>query len=572
MTTSLPDSLPSGTLSIVKGSTEQPLWDITLSQLLEQQAQLGPQRQCVVFPSHNYRATYQQLYQSTLALAKGLISAGVLPGDNIGILAGNCPQYIELFFAASHVSAALVVLNNTYTPTELKSALKHSECKLLFTAANIGKFRNSGVLDMLSSKELKQDLKHLQEVIILKPDNAWKFRTYDNLVQCGKHESEDNLFRRTRSVKAGDVCNLQFTSGTTGSPKAAMLTHRNLINNGRFVGDRMRLTPRDIICCPPPLFHCFGLVLGLLAALTHRSSIVFPSETFQPIAVLQAVTNERCTALHGVPAMFSSELSLLQRGMDFSSLRTGIAAGAPVPKQLMEDLRKTLNMVEITNTYGMTETSPASFMTFTDDPIEKRLSTVGRILPHMAAKIVDASGEVVPMGSRGELCVSGFALQKGYWQDPKKTAEVMRTDKDGQLWMHTGDEAMFDAEGYCYITGRIKDIIIRGGENIAPREIEERLVQHPSIAQAAAVGITDAKYGEVVGVFLQPRKSQSRPSTESLQEFVRANLGWHKAPAHIFWLGANEDFPVTGSGKIKKHILKARGDKLIKSRQRTAKL
>ncbi|TVY26056.1 putative acyl-CoA synthetase [Lachnellula hyalina] len=559
-------------LSTLVGPTEPSLWNITLSQLLKQQTETTPSGQCVVFPEAGYRATYQQLYQSTLAVAKGLVAAGIRRGDNIGIFAGNCPPYVELFFAASHIGAALVVLNCTYNPSELRFALKHSGCRLLFISSRIGRISSQEVLKMLESEDSCASLVELQEVILLQKSSQWAFREYADLVRGGEGISDSQIATRMSTVEPNDMCNLQFTSGTTAAPKAAMLTHNNLVNNGRFIGDRMRLSEEDIICCPPPLFHCFGLVLGLLAALTHGSSIVFPSETFQAQKVLQALSKERCTALHGVPAMFSAELELLQPGADLSRLRTGIAAGAPVPRKMMLDLQKTFNMSEITNTYGMTETSPASFMTFTDDPVEKRLSTVGKLLPHMRAKIIDANGEIVPTGARGELCVAGFALQLGYWRNPQKTAEAMRTDQDGIRWMHTGDEAVFDNEGYCRITGRIKDIIIRGGENILPLEIEERLVQHPSIIQASVIGIADTKYGEAVGAFLQHRTTHEQPSQEELAKFVRETLGWHKAPVHVFWLSVDEDFPKTGSGKIKKHVLKEKGAELIRKDMRSAKL
>ncbi|TVY32606.1 putative acyl-CoA synthetase [Lachnellula occidentalis] len=544
---------------ILVGPTEPPLWNLTLSQLLKQQTEATPSGQCVVFPEAGYRATYQQLYQNTLAVAKGLLAAGICRGDNIGIFAGNCPPYFELFFAAaSHIGAALVVLNCTYTPSELAFALKHSGCRLLFISSSVGKISCQEVLQMLDREDGRASLVELQEVILLKKNSQWAFREYADLIHGGEGISDGQIATRMCTVDPKDMCNLQFTRGTTAAPKAAMLTHNNLVNNGRYIGDRMRLSEQDIVCCPPPLFHCFGLVLGLLAALTHGSSIVFPSETFQAQKVLQALSEERCTALHGVPAMFSAELELLQPGADLSRLRTGIAAGAPVPRKMMSDLRNTFNMSEITSTY--------------DDPIEKRLSTVGKLLPHMRAKTIDADGKIVPTGARGELCVAGSALQIGYYRNPEKTAEAMRTDTDGIRWMHTGDEAVFDNEGYCRITGRIKDIIIRGGENILPLEIEERLVQHPAIIQASVVGLPDTKYGEAVGAFLQQRASQEWPSQEELGKFVRKTLGWHKAPVHVFWLRADEDFPKIGSGKIKKHVLKERGAELIRKGMRVAKL
>ncbi|KAH6717402.1 hypothetical protein BKA61DRAFT_547269 [Leptodontidium sp. MPI-SDFR-AT-0119] len=558
--------------SILVGESTSPLWDLTLTQLLQKQVELNPSRECVVFPESRYRASYSELYETTLGVAKGLRAIGIGNGDRVGILAGNIPAYVELFFAVSHVGGIFVVLNTTYTPHELQSALKHSGCKALFLSTSIGKTTTAGMFDMLESTRGDR-LPELKTVISLKGSAGRCIRTYHEFRQAGDAISDAELQSIMRFQSADQVCNLQFTSGTTGTPKAAMLTHSNIVNNGRFVGDRMRLTPRDIICCPPPLFHCFGLVLGLLAVVTHGGCIVFPSETFQPSSVLKAVAAEKCTGLHGVPAMFSAQLELLKdTSMDLSSLRTGIAAGSSVPRKMMADLREKMNLKEITSTYGMTETSPGSFMSYTDDPVEKRLTTVGKILPHTKAKVVDSRGETVPIGTRGELLVSGFQLQTGYWRNPKQTAEAMQADTDGFIWMKTGDEAMFDSEGYCSITGRIKDMVIRGGENIFPLEIEERLIQHPSIVQASVVGLPDDKYGEVVSAFLQPRVTEQRPSGDQLREFVRQSLGWHKAPVHIFWLEQGEDFPKTGSGKVQKHVLRAQGAARIKRSGRISKL
>ncbi|PVH72829.1 acetyl-CoA synthetase-like protein [Cadophora sp. DSE1049] len=562
--------------SLLVGESASQLWDLTLTQLLQKQVNLNPSRKCVVFPEYDYRVSYEELYQKTLETAKGLKKIGIRNGDRVGILAGNIPAYVELFFAVSHVGGIFVVFNTTYTPMELQFALKHSGCKALFVATSIGKTPTTKIMDMLKSRG-GNELPELESIVCLKPIAEGSCLDYDQFQKAGKAISDTELFSTMELQSAGQVCNLQFTSGTTGTPKAAMLTHSNIINNGRFVGDRMRLDSSDTICCPPPLFHCFGLVLGLLAVVTHGGCVVFPSETFQASSVLKAVSEERCTGLHGVPAMFSAQLELLKGDstVDFSSLRTGIAAGSSVPRKMMADLREKLNMKEITSTYGklwMTETSPGSFMSYTHDPVEKRLSTVGKILPHTKAKIVNGNGDIVPVGTRGELLVSGFQLQKGYWRNPKQTAEAMQRDADGCLWMRTGDEAVFDNEGYCTITGRIKDIIIRGGENIFPLEIEEILGQHKSIIQSSVVGLPDSKYGEVVAAFLQHRSTEPRPSAEVLRDFVRKTLGWHKAPVHIFWLEEGEDFPKTGSGKVQKHILREHGKKRLKRLACTSRL
>lgn len=369
----------------------------------------------------------------------------------------------------------------------------------------------------------------------------------------------------------------------------------NMINNARSIGSRMSFTPSDILCCPPPLFHCFGLVLGLLVCITHGSSIVLPSATFAAPAVLTALSTESCTALHGVPAMFEELLSQPRpEGWSCPNLRTGIVAGAPVPRPLMERMLAELNMHQFTSSYGLTEASPTCFNATTYDTIHKRLTTVGRVLPHLHAKIIDRDGKIVPVGARGELCMAGYSLQKGYWNNPEKTGEVMVRDESGVLWLHTGDEAVFDEDGYCTITGRFKDIIIRGkdrniterftrenrlirqtgGENIYPLEIESRLVAHPSglIDRAAVVGIKHPKYGEVVGAFLLPRRATenatARPTDEEIRVWVRGALGRHKAPSHVFWFGDGDvgmaEMPQTGSGKVKKHVLRDVAQRLVK--------
>lgn len=343
----------------------------------------------------------------------------------------------------------------------------------------------------------------------------------------------------------------------------------NLINNSRFIGDRMDFTQADILCCPPPLFHCFGLVLGLLAVITHGAKIVYPGETFDAAAVLHAISNERCTAVHGVPTMFESILDHRPRPphFDTSQLRTGIIAGAPVPRPLMRRLLDELNMTEFTSSYGLTEASPTCFNAITSDSIERRLTTVGKVMPHARAKIIDPkTGKTLKVGERGELCMAGYQVHRGYWKNPTKTEETLLRDEDGTVWLRTGDEAVFDANGYCTITGRFKDIIIRGGENIYPLEIEERLTAHPAIQRAAVVGIPDARYGEVVGTFLVLEEGHQRPSDEEIRDWTRQTLGRHKAPRYVFVFGDEGvpgGMPQTGSGKIQKQILRDLGRKLI---------
>lgn len=406
----------------------------------------------------------------------------------------------------------------------------------------------------------------LQQIITL--DGAWEdFLDYQHALSVGARLPEGPVHEVQRSISPYETCNLQFTSGSTGHPKAAMLTHFGLLNNSRFIGDRMSLTQEDVLCCPPPMFHCFGLVLGLLACVTHGAKIVYPSEVFDGPSVLEAITTEKATALHGVPAMFDTLFSLPRpANFECSRLRTGIIAGAPVPRHLMELLVNEFGMTEFTSSYGLTEASPTCFNAFVDDSIDRRLTTVGTLMPHAHAKIVDRDGRIVPVGTRGELCMAGYQLQQGYFKNPDKTAETMTRDSDGVLWLHTGDEAVFDKYGYCSITGRFKDIIIRGGENIYPLEIEERLVQHAAIERAIVVGLPHPRYQEVPAAFLHRAEGAQRPSDDEIREWTRLTLGRHKAPVHIFWLGEDgvtSEIPITGSGKIKKFEMRRIGQALL---------
>ncbi|KAJ5758407.1 AMP-dependent synthetase/ligase [Penicillium odoratum] len=561
-------------LSIVAGPTQPALLDITLGELLTIQALQYGNYECLVFPWTGARWTYANLKDEADRLARGMLAMGVQKGDRVGIMAGNCEQYISVFFAAARVGAILVVLNNTYTPSELYYALNHSGCKVLFMTPRIGRHNLEEVLVELGpSPKENETSKSLEEIVILR-GGYQDFPTYDEIIARGASQPAHLLQDREAELRPDDVCNLQFTSGSTGNPKAAMLTHHNLVNNSRFIGDRMRLTSFDILCCPPPLFHCFGLVLGMLAVVTHGSKIVFPSETFDPKAVLHAISDEKCTALHGVPTMFEAILSIPKpHNLDTSNLRTGIIAGAPVPRPLMKALLEDLNMREYTSSYGLTEASPTCFNAFTTDSIHTRLTTVGKVLPHARAKIVDSKGNIVPVGQRGELYMAGYQLTKGYWNNAEKTAETLVTDSEGTVWLKTGDEASFNAEGYCTITGRFKDIIIRGGENIYPLEIEERLTAHSAIELASVVAIPDQKYGEVVGAFIQLSAGKTRPSDEDLRAWTRETLGRHKAPQYVFVFGEDgvpSTVPITGSGKVRKVELRQMAMEALSQRAKTA--
>ncbi|KAI1630491.1 hypothetical protein EDD37DRAFT_690991 [Exophiala viscosa] len=547
-------------LSLLHGDTQPALLDSHLGTLLDSQAERLGHKTALVSRAQKLRHTFMSLRKRSQQIARGLLARGIRHGDCVGVFAGNCAEYAELFFACGRIGAILVVLNVTYTPDELRRAIIASECKLLFITTTIGPRKHDATVDSLMDSSSRINVPGLQAILLLKEDPTSRYHNLFSLQGViSKGEALDD-----RDLQLAESA---FTSGTTGNPKAAMLTHFNIINNARFVGDRMELTEKDTLCCPPPLFHCFGLVLGLLAAITHGCKIVLPNDTFDAESVLGAILEEQCTALHGVPAMWAAEMQLLSPHHDFARLRTGIAAGSATPRQMMEDLGNKMNLRQLTNTYGMTETSPASFMTSCRDPLELRLATVGRIMPHTSAKIIDTVGNIVPTGQKGEICVSGYLLQKGYWQNPEKTEEVMIRDEQGIIWMHTGDEASFDENGYCRITGRIKDVIIRGGENIFPLEIEERLMQHPSVVNASVVGLNDAKYGEVVAAFLQS-VDEKRPGNEEIRNWVREKLARHKAPKHIFWLGddkVGDTYPLTGSGKVKKNVLRDIGDSLLKN-------
>ncbi|KAH8689374.1 putative long-chain-fatty-acid-CoA ligase [Talaromyces proteolyticus] len=551
-------------LSIVQGQTNPPLWEVTLSELLELQCLQHRDSDCLVVPWTDTRWTYGQLKEESERLARGLIAKGIKHGDCVAVMAGNCEQYVSLFFATAVVGAIFVVINNNYTESELLYALKHTSCKLLFISPNIGRHSLEDTIHNLEIRDRSQVLPSLELVIIR--GRYCGIQTYDDIIKEGQGVSKKAAYRYSNTVSPYDVCNLQFTSGSTGDPKASMLTHHNLVNNSRFIGDRMNLTSSDTLCCPPPLFHCFGLVLGLLACLTHGAKVVYPGETFDPAAVLKAISQEKCTAVHGVPTMFESILSLPKpEGFDCSHLRTGIIAGAPVPYTLMQRLVNELNMTEFTSSYGLTEASPTCFNAFTYDSIDRRLTTVGKVMPHASAKIIDPkSGRTVRVGERGELCISGYQVHYGYWRNPKKTSESLIQDEDGKLWLRTGDEASFDLDGYCTITGRFKDIIIRGGENIYPLEIEERLVAHEAVARAAVIGVPDRHYGEVVGAFIEfhdgPAVVKGLPSGEDLRDWTRKTLGRHKAPKYFFVCGSHSliprTLPQTGSGKIQKQVLR----------------
>ncbi|PYI16095.1 acetyl-CoA synthetase-like protein [Aspergillus violaceofuscus CBS 115571] len=558
--------------AIVHGPTEPALWHKTLGELIDLQEAEHGSKEAVVVPWQSVRLSYRQLGERSRVLAQAMLNIGLRPGDCVGIMAGNCYQYIEVFLGSGRIGCPVVVLNNTYTPGELTSAVNQSSCKLVFISASISKRNLSDHIYALQGEESPNPkLPELRRIVLIGDSISSQIGSdlqfYDAFTS-NAHPKPAEQAAIARTISPEGVLNLQFTSGTTGSPKAAMLTHTNLLNNARFVGQGLALTAQDKILSPPPLFHCFGLVLGFLSSFIHGSTIIFPSPRFSATGCVDALLTEHATVILGVPTMYLALLDILaQTGTKPVSLRTALASGSPVSPTLMTRLRTEMGVPNVLIAYGMTETSPVTFMTRLSDDVEKGIHTVGRVLPHTWAKVVDREGGVVARGMRGELCTAGFAVQKGYWRNVKKTAQVMRRDEAGVLWMFTGDEVVMDGEGFVAVTGRIKDLIIRGGENIFPREIEERLTAHPAISEASVVGIKNERYGEVVGAFL---KARQRISNNELRHWVTQTLGRHKAPQHIFWIGdaaVGADFPKTGSGKHQKHLLRELGNRLVRMRE-----
>ncbi|RSL52242.1 hypothetical protein CEP54_011001 [Fusarium duplospermum] len=509
---------PHGGLSLVRGSQTPDLFQLTFGQLVDQQAARYGSKDAVMVGWTNTRLSFQDVSLRTKELARGLLAMGVNKGDRIAILSGDDERIIELFFAGGRIGAVLVILNKTYTPNEYPS--------ILFIADVVNRRSALPILDQLQTLQ-----RSLRQVVLVRWD-AVPIRSEITWDQA--------------SVNINSVVNFQFTSGTTGSPKATMLSHFNVINNGFMIGEYLQLTHEDVLCCAPPLFHCFGLVAGLMATFTHGAAIGFAGRDFDPAQVVDLLVRERCTALHGVPTMYIAILKHLDNiGVTIDTIRTGIAAGTKIPPALITEIQERLGYQFVGNTYGMTETSPASFMTSVSDTLDQQLYTVGRVMPHVTAKVVDQENRILPID---------------------KAAEVMIRDENGVLWMHTGDEATIDEHGYCRMTGRIKDIIIRGCENIYPLEIEEHILSHPTISNVSVVGLKDERYGEAVAAFLQIRPGHEKPSHEAMRAWVHDELGRHKAPQHTFWLGPGEvitEYPVTGSGKIRKEILREIGNRIL---------
>lgn len=544
-------------LSYVCGAGSVPLLYKTVGQALEDAATRYGDRPALIVRHQNIRWTYRQLNEAAERFAAGLLKLGLEPGDRVGIWSPNRHEWVVTQFATAKAGLVLVTINPAYRIAELEFALNKVGCKALVLAPN---FKSSDYIGMLRQIAPEIDssvagrlhsarLPTLRTLIVTDDAPAPGLLAFRTVEAMGTAAERDRLSELRSLLQPEDAINIQFTSGTTGLPKGATLSHHNIVNNGYFVAAHMAFSHRDSLCIPVPLYHCFGMVMGVLGCVTHGAAMIFPAASFEPGAVLEAVSAEKCTALYGVPTMFIAELDHPQfRDYDLSSLRTGVMAGAPCPVEVMKRVIADMHMSEVTIAYGMTETSPVSFQSRSDDPIERRVATVGRIHPHLEVKIIDTEGRVVPRGERGELLTRGYSVMSGYWDDAEKTRQAV----DPQGWMHTGDLAVIDEQGYCNITGRVKDLIIRGGENISPREVEEFLYLHPQVQDVQVFGIPDSRYGEVVCAWIR-LKSGEQCDTERVRSFCRDQIAHFKVPQHIRFV---EQFPMTVTGKIQKFIMR----------------
>ncbi|MGE8446285.1 MAG: AMP-binding protein [Comamonas sp.] len=545
------------TSSYARGASEPRLLNKTIGQQLSETAARFGARDALISRHQGLRLSYQQLLAQSQQLASALLRAGIAKGDRVGIWSHNNVEWVLLQLATAHVGIILVNINPAYRTSELAYALNKVQCKALFV---MERFKTSDYLGMVRAlaPELETQASAALQIAAL-PD----LRLVVWIDVAGQGQEQPSMQRFSRFIASGeaadpqvaqigatltpyDPINIQFTSGTTGFPKGATLTHRNIVNNGYFIGEAMRLTEEDRLCIPVPLYHCFGMVLGNMACMTHGAAMVYPNDGFDALTVLETVQAERCTGLHGVPTMFIAELDHPRFAeFDLSSLRTGIMAGSPCPIEVMKRVVSQMHLSEITIAYGMTETSPVSCQSSTDTPLDKRVSTVGKVHPHLEVKIVSPeTGETVAPGQSGELCTRGYSVMHGYWGDEAKTREAI----DGDGWMHTGDLATMDAEGYVNIVGRIKDMVIRGGENIYPREIEEFLYTHPQVQDVQVVGVPDSRFGEELCAWVIVKAGQSLDA-EALRSYCKGRVAHYKVPRYIEFV---EAFPMTVTGKIQK--------------------
>lgn len=535
------------------GRQDKPLLAKTIGQAFDQTCEAFPDRDALVVIHQGLRYSWRQLQVEVDCYARALLALGVAQGDRVGIWAPNCAQWCIAQFATAKLGAVLVNINPAYRTAELAYVLERSGCRWLICA---DRFKTSDYHAMLlelvpelgihSERQWRSDrLPALEAVISLAEEVPPGILRWSRLPERAESISAEALRARSEVLQFDDPINIQYTSGTTGFPKGATLSHYNILNNGYMVGESLGLTESDRMVIPVPLYHCFGMVMGNLGCVTHGSTMIYPSGAFEPLATLNAVAAEKATVLYGVPTMFIAELALPERAeLDLSSLRTGIMAGSICPIEVMRQVIDQMHMAEVQIAYGMTETSPVSLQTGPDDPLELRVATVGRTQPHLEHKIVDETGRIVPRGTIGELCTRGYSVMLGYWNDPDATAR----DLDGARWMHTGDLAEMDESGYVRIVGRSKDMIIRGGENIYPREIEEFLYRHPSVADAQVVGIPCDRYGEELVAWIKLRPEHPT-DVETLRLFCKEQIAHFKVPRHFHFV---EEFPMTVTGKIQK--------------------
>ncbi|MGE5336374.1 MAG: AMP-binding protein [Gemmatimonadota bacterium] len=539
--------VPVDRMSLVRGPTDVPLSDQTVHQVLAAAASHWPQRDAAVFLEQGVRWTWSQLAQEVERAAAGFWRLGVRKGDRVGIWSPNRSEWLVTQFATARIGAILVNVNPAYRLAELEYALNKAGVSVLVSAAA---FKTSDYLGMLQKLGFGSDaaakLPQLKTVVRLGEESTAGMLSWSRMMEMGAAAVAD--LPPEDVLNCREAINIQFTSGTTGAPKGATLTHHNIVNNALAIAHCMHFSERDGLCIPVPLYHCFGMVLAVLACVVSGAKMVFPGEGFDPRATLAAVQAEKCTALHGVPTMFIAELDHPDFGQfDLTSLRTGIMAGAPCPIEVMRRVQSDMHMHEVTIAYGMTETSPVSFQSATDDPLDKRVTTVGRVLPHLEVKVIDAEGRIVPVGKKGELCTRGYSVMLGYWDDEKRTRESVR---DG--WMHTGDLATIDAEGYCNIVGRVKDMVIRGGENVYPREVEEFLFRHPKVATVQVFGVPDERYGEELAAWIVTKPGVTC-TEEEIRDFCRDQIAHYKVPRYVRFV---QELPVTVTGKPQKFLMR----------------
>jgi len=535
--------MPSATQpSYSHGTSATPLLGETIGANLRRIAGQFGGSEAVVDAPTGRRWTYRQLDADTDALARGLLAAGIQARDRVGIWSPNCAEWVLLQFATAKIGAILVNINPAYRSHELEFVLRQSEVRLLVSAESFKTTSYRAMIDEVGNGP--DGLDGLERVIFLGTPE------WDELFTTGQSADAGALARREAELAFDDPINIQYTSGTTGFPKGATLSHHNILNNGFFTGEMCVYTERDRVCIPVPFYHCFGMVLGNLAAITHGACIVIPAPGFEPAATLRATADERCTSLYGVPTMFIAELALPDfADYDLSTLRTGIMAGSPCPVEVMKRVMSEMHMSEVTIAYGMTETSPVSCQTRPDDDTERRVSTVGRVHPHVEVKIVNPdTGLVLPRGEPGEMCTRGYSVMLGYWDEPQKTAEAI----DVGRWMHTGDLAVMDAAGYLNIVGRIKDMVIRGGENVYPREVEEFLYTHPAIEDVQVIGVPDEKYGEELCAWVKLRPGAALTADE-VRAYCQGKIAHYKIPRYVHF---TESFPMTVTGKVQKYKMR----------------